>query len=89
MSKNTGIEDTKHGDDFKRDLPGCVSKTVCLSDDVAVDFGTTPGKAGEAEVIGIEVLSASENLSISKAVRSVRLEILGEPVKATLGEPPS
>jgi uncharacterized protein YuzE len=62
---------------------------VCLSDDVAVDFGTTPGKAGEAEVIGIEVLSASENLSISKVVRSVRLEILGEPVKATLREPPS
>jgi uncharacterized protein YuzE len=64
----------------------CVSKTVCLSEDAAVDFGMAPGKAGEAEVIGIEILSASENLGISKGVRTVQLEILGKPIKATLPE---
>lgn len=68
--------------------PGCVSKTVVLTEDVAVDFGRATETGDESEVIGIEVLSASENLGISKRVRTIRLEILGKPVKATSGEPP-
>jgi uncharacterized protein YuzE len=69
------------------DSPGCVGETVVLTDDVAVDFGRAES-GGKGEVIGIEVLSAAENLGLSRGTRSIRLEILGKPVALTAGEPP-
>jgi uncharacterized protein YuzE len=56
--------------------PGCVGETVLLTEDVAVDFGRAPESGEKGEVIGIEVLSAAENLGLSKRMRSIRLEIL-------------
>ena len=61
--------------------PGCVTRTAALSQDVNVDFGEIGGEAGQERVIGIEVLSAAENLGLTKKTAEVEVEILGKPVR--------
>ena len=60
--------------------PGCISRSVQLSEDVSVDFGTPVGQEQQEHAVGIEVLSASENMGLSKDVHGIPVEILGKPV---------